>query len=272
MRPIIFLLFFLLLFSCKQDNKVSYRLMNIGDISYQNAIKDNKTETVYLYSKNKSIQSYASDTIGLVAFNEEGNPTRFEWYQVMGLWIDFEYFNQNLPSKKEHQTDTDFNYHYSYSLNCNSNRLFQYWIVKPYKMPKYIIDTNWYEFNKIGQLTRSRTSVLKAMTPRRQYISEYIYNTKGLLQTKTKTIDTLYHKVLFKPDRSIPIRIVTRYFYSNNSIDSTIEIYNIREGSTYYTETEVTYYQNMLPFKTILNDTIFTNYLYKKRKNTSESQ
>ncbi len=266
MRPIIFLLFFLLLFSCKQDNKVSYRLMNIGDISYQNAIKENKIEKVYFYRKRKTKLFFEKDTFGEIAFNVEGNPIKSSYGYVMGYDDIFEYYNQNLPSKKEHRTDAYFKYDYKYNLGANSNKVYQYWIIKPLDQPEFIIDTFWYEFNRSGQLNKSRTNIKRMLNNRIKYFSEYNYNTIGLLQTRIDNIDTTYHNFYFRPYSQIPTRIVTHYYYSNNSIDSTIEVYNIREDATNYTETEVTYYQNMLPIKTILNDTIVTSYFYKKRK------
>ncbi len=241
--------------------------MNIGDISHQNAIKENKIETVYLYRKSKTKLFFEKDTFGEIGFNVKGNPIKSSYGHVMGYVDIFEYYNQNLPSKKEHRTDAYFKYYYKYNLDANSNKLYQYWIIKPLDQPEFIIDTFWYEFNRSGQLNKSRTTVKRTINHRIKYISEYVYNTNGLLQTRLDNIDTSSQKYYFGPYRPIPIRIVSRYYYSNNSIDSTIEIFNIRDDATYYTEREVTYYKNMLPIKTILNDTIVTSYLYKKLGN-----
>ena len=251
-----------MILACKPDNKVSLKSINIGEMNRQ-AIAANQIDTSFILSSNKSLKYYDSDTIGYIVYNEHGDPISFEWREIMGTNVEFEYNKSNLPISKAHYTDTDILFALKYGFDSNNNKLYQYWIPQFGPDQNTIIDTCWFEFNKYGQLIKSSNTLVKFMGPSGHFITNYKYGTDHQLLSKTEINDTLIRNIRFRLKEPIAPRMETNYFYSQGVLDSSITEYFIQDKSNTVVKS-ITHYQNLLPIKTVLADTIVTMFVHKK--------
>lgn len=263
----IILLFVFVLASCQHDTKLRIIDLKFPDYDKEKTALNNIDTTFLLDGSCKCLDPSFSRSwnvvdafTGYMVYDKLGNIVRIQVLnEIAGPTIDYRYNAIGLPIYKHYMTDYDENLNANYVDNLERFELVKLW-------DRHFKDTCIFKFNSNGLLMQSNGFSDTNRGRFSHFKISYFYYPSGQLFSK-------HSKYIYRPGTQklwetnigepIPTSKITRYFYSNNALDSTITFY-IYQTNIKWNYKSVTYYKkNGLRLRTIDRDTISTIYLHK---------
>lgn len=261
MEKTIILLITINVLSCFQPAKLTISDLQLEQINAETgALKT--IDTLYLLSKNQSLNLGGSDTFGYRLYNGRGQLIKERKRVFFGHQLKLTYDSLGLVSHKSFSTDFTAKFEATYHFDQENNILYQYWKGND-------TSTCIFKFDPNGKLVFAATYENNDKGRGAYWHTHFTYNNKNQLIYKKAAL--VYDKAAIDAfekqfGSNICTQIATDYFYSENKLDSTITSYVYATNST-KNQKEVSYFQaNGIPQKTVLNDTLITTYIAIKRK------
>ena len=254
---ILILLSLVIAISCNQPTPIKLMDLKFGDFQ-KDKIAANNIDTVFLISKNKTLNLGMSDTIGYNTYDDFGN-LLIEIRNIYGgHYIRYKYDSIGLMKFEDYSTDFSEKFQFSYKFIPDSMKLFQFRTSDRTDTCIFRFDNKGFLSEIIGYDNSSR-GLLK---------TNYEYNSDNLLLKKTElhiiTKSQLKSYEMVN-NSSLSTKQITNFFYTKGSLDSTITIFYYRTNPNHNDISKTFYDNNGLRKKTICNDSLITTYIYKKR-------
>lgn len=262
MKKTIILLISINVLSCFQPAKLTITDLQLEEINAETgALKT--IDTLYLLSKNQSLNLGESDTFGYRLYNERGQLIKERKRVFFGHQLKLTYDSLGLVSHKSFSTDFTAKFEATYHFDQENNILYQYWKGND-------TSTCIFKFDQNGKLVFAATYENNDKGRGANWHTHFTYNNKNQLIHKKAAL--VYDKaaiVEFETQFSTNIctQIATDYYYSKNKLDST-RIVHVFETNPIKNQKDVSYFNsNGIISKTITNDTLLTTYApIKKNK------
>jgi len=262
MRFTVLFLLILSMLSCKRNKSYSIRsgpVLKVTDLQFgdveQQFLKAENIETVYMISKNKTLNWGESDTVGRRIYNTNGQLLNESKNILGGYYMEYKYDSLGLLVYRKYSTDFAMKDYITYKFFERDRVLEQYWSWQGNL--KYT-----FSFDDYGKVTECIATF--DTTSRHHFYSQnkkFTYNKDGLLINE---VMKLYGKDV-EMDCVNPIASTTKYYYSNSKPDSAITNYKYASNQGWNLCTKVYFDERGLRSRSVEEDSLVTYYAYVRR-------